>query len=312
MAVRLKDLTKIEDKLVAGHGMCLGCGIPLIFKVILRATEDPIIAANATGCLEVCTTIYPRTAWNMNWIHSAFENAASTIAGVEAMYKSLKKKGKIPADKKIKFMAFGGDGGTYDIGIQALSGAVERGHNFVYVCYDNNAYANTGGQRSSATPLGASATTDPAGAKSAGKVQSRKDLTKIMAAHNMPYVAQASPAKWLDLYNKAEKAFKAEGPAFLNVMCICPTEWKYDTAIGIKLAQLALDTCVWPVYEVEKGKYKINFKPKEKKPVLEWLKPQGRFRHLFKESNAWMLEAIQKDVDKEWAELLKLESPAPK
>jgi pyruvate ferredoxin oxidoreductase beta subunit len=312
MAVRLKDLTKIEDKLVAGHGMCLGCGIPLIFKVILRATEDPIIAANATGCLEVCTTIYPRTAWNMNWVHSAFENAASTIAGVEAMYKSLKKKGRIPADKKIKFMAFGGDGGTYDIGIQALSGAVERGHNFVYVCYDNNAYANTGGQRSSATPLGASATTDPAGVNSAGKIQSRKDLTKIMAAHNMAYVAQASPAKWLDLYNKAEKAFKADGPAFLNVMCVCPTEWKYDSAIGIKLAQLALDTCVWPLYEVEHGKYKVNFKPKEKKPVLEWLKPQGRFRHLFKEDNAWMLEAIQKDVDKEWDALLKLEAPAAK
>jgi pyruvate ferredoxin oxidoreductase beta subunit len=312
MAVRLKDLTKIEDKLVAGHGMCLGCGIPLIFKVILRATEDPIIAANATGCLEVCTTIYPRTAWNMNWVHSAFENAASTIAGVEAMYKSLKKKGRIPADKKIKFMAFGGDGGTYDIGIQALSGAVERGHNFVYVCYANNAYANTGGQRSSATPLGASATTDPAGVNSAGKIQSRKDLTKIMAAHNMAYVAQASPAKWLDLYNKAEKAFKADGPAFLNVMCVCPTEWKYDSAIGIKLAQLALDTCVWPLYEVEHGKYKVNFKPKEKKPVLEWLKPQGRFRHLFKEDNAWMLEAIQKDVDKEWDALLKLEAPAAK
>jgi pyruvate ferredoxin oxidoreductase beta subunit len=312
MAVRLKDLTKIEDKLVAGHGMCLGCGIPLIFKVILRATEDPIIAANATGCLEVCTTIYPRTAWNMNWVHSAFENAASTIAGVEAMYKSLKKKGQISADKKIKFMAMGGDGGTYDIGIQALSGAAERGHNFVYVCYDNQNYANTGGQRSSATPLGASATTDPAGAKSAGKIQGRKDLTKIMAAHNIPYVAQASPARWLDLYNKAEKAFKAEGPAFLNVMCICPTEWKYETSIGIRLAQLALDTCAWPVYEVENGKYKINFKPKEKKPVLEWLKPQGRFRHLFKEDNAWMLEAIQKDVDKEWAELLKMESPASK
>ena len=312
MAIRLKDLAQKEDKLVAGHGMCIGCGIPLIFKVVLRATDDPIIAANATGCLEVCTTIYPRTSWNMNWIHSAFENAAATIAGVEAMFRSLKKKGKIAADREIKFLAMGGDGGTYDIGLQSLSGAVERGHRFVYVCYDNNVYANTGGQRSSATPLGASATTDPSGARSAGKSQGRKDLTKIMAAHNIPYVAQANPAKWLDLYNKAEKAFKAEGPAFLNVLCLCPTEWKYETKLGISLAQLAIDTCAWPLYEVEKGKYKINYKPKEKKPVLEWLKPQGRFRHLFKESNAGMIEAIQKAVDHEWEELLKLEALSAK
>jgi pyruvate ferredoxin oxidoreductase beta subunit len=306
--VKLKELAQTEDKLVAGHGMCLGCGIPLIFKIILRATEDPIIAANATGCLEVCTTIFPRTAWNMTWVHSAFENAAATIAGVEAMYNALKKKGKIPPDKKIKFLAIGGDGGTYDIGIQALSGAVERGHHFVYVCYDNNVYANTGGQRSSATPLGASVTTDPAGAKSPGKIRGRKDLTKILAAHNIPYVAQASPARWQDLYNKAQKAFEANGPAFLNVMCICPTEWKYESSQGIKLAQLALDTCVWPLYEVENGKYRVTYKPKEKKPVLDWLKTQGRFRHLFKEENAGMLEAVQKEVDREWQELLKLEA----
>ena len=306
MAVKLKDLAQMEDRLVAGHGMCLGCGIPLIFKVILRATEDPIVVANATGCLEVCTTIFPRTAWNCMWVHSAFENAAATAAGVETMFKALKNKGKIPADKKIKFLATGGDGGTYDIGIQSLSGAMERGHKIVYVCYDNNAYANTGGQRSSATPLGASATTSPAGAKSPGKIQKKKDLTRILAAHNIPYVAQASPHRWQDLYNKAKKAFEAEGPAFLNVLCLCPTEWKYNESQGIKLAQLAADTCVWPLYEVENGKYKVNYKPKEKKPVLEWLKSQGRFRHLFKEENAWMLEAIQKEVDRDWEELNKL------
>jgi len=306
MAVKLKDLAQMEDKLVAGHGMCLGCGIPLIFKIILRATEDPIVVANATGCLEVCTTIFPRTAWNCMWVHSAFENAAATAAGVEAMFKALKNKGKIPADKKIKFLATGGDGGTYDIGIQALSGAMERGHDIVYVCYDNNAYANTGGQRSSATPFGASATTSPAGTKSPGKIQKKKDLTKILAAHNIPYVAQASPHRWQDLYNKAKKAFEVEGPAFLNVLCLCPTEWKYEESQGIKMARLSADTCVWPLYEVENGKYKVNYKPKEKKPVLEWLKSQGRFRHLFKEENSWMLEVIQKEVDKDWEDLNKL------
>ncbi len=306
MAVKLKDLAQQEDRLVAGHGMCLGCGIPLIFKIILRATDDPIVVANATGCLEVCTTIFPRTAWNCMWVHSAFENAASTIAGVEAMYKALKNKGQIPADKKIRFMGVGGDGGTYDIGLQALSGTMERGHDIVYVCYDNNVYANTGGQRSSATPLGASATTSPAGAKSPGKIQKRKDLTKVLVAHKIPYVAQASPHRWQDLYNKAKKAFELEGPAFLNVLCLCPTEWKYDESQGIKLAQLASDTCVWPLYEVENGKYKINYRPKEKKPVLEWLKSQGRFRHLFKEANAAVLDAIQKEVDEDWQELNRL------
>ncbi len=303
---KLKDLAQMEDRLVAGHGMCLGCGIPLIFKIVLRATEDPIVVANATGCLEVCTTIFPRTAWNCMWVHSAFENAASTIAGVEAMYKSLKKKGKIPAETKFKFLGVGGDGGTYDIGLQALSGAMERGHKIVYVCYDNNVYANTGGQRSSATPLGASATTSPAGSLSPGKLQKRKDLTKVLAAHNIPYVAQASPFRWQDLYNKAKKAFEADGPAFLNILCLCPTEWKYDEAKGIKLAQLASDTCVWPLYEVENGKYKVNYKPKEKKPVLEWLKSQGRFRHLFKEENSWVLEAFQKEVDEDWEDLNRL------
>ncbi len=303
---KLKDLAKMEDRLVAGHGMCLGCGIPLIFKVVLRATEDPLIIANATGCLEVCTTIFPRTSWNMTWVHSAFENAASTIAGIEAMYKALKRRGKIPKDKTIKFMGVGGDGGTYDIGLQALSGTMERGHDIVYLCYDNNAYANTGGQRSSATPLGASATTSPAGEQSPGKLQWRKDLTKILAAHNIPYVAQASPTRWQDLYNKAKKAFEIEGPAFLNVLCLCPTEWKYEESKGIQLAKIAVDTCVWPLYEVENGKYKINYKPKEKKSVLEWIKPQGRFRHLFKEENAWVLEEFQKKVDEEWEELNRL------
>lgn len=305
---KLKDLAAMEDRLVAGHGMCLGCGIPLIFKIILRATEDPLIIANATGCLEVCTTIFPRTSWNVTWIHSAFENAAATIAGVEAMYNVLKRKGKIPQDKNIKFLGVGGDGGTYDIGLQALSGAMERGHNIVYVCYDNNVYANTGGQRSSATPLGASATTSPAGTKIPGKLQRKKDLTKILAAHNIPYVAQASPNRWQDLYNKAKKAFDVEGPAFLNVLCPCPTEWKCDESKTVRLAQTAVDTCIWPLYEVENGKYKINYKPKEKKQILEWLKPQGRFRHLFKEENAGVIEKFQKQVDEDWDQLNKLAS----
>jgi len=275
-----------------------------IVRQILLVAGKNVVVSCATGCLEVATTIFPFTAWRVPFIHSAFENVAATVSGIETAYRSLRKQGKIKEDAR--FIAFGGDGGTYDIGIQALSGAVERGHKIVYLCYDNNAYANTGGQRSSATPFGASATTSPAGSHSPGKLQKRKDLTKILVAHNIPYVAQASPFRWLDLYNKAKKAFEADGPAFLNVLCLCPTEWKYEESKGIKLAQLASDTCVWPLYEVENGNYKVNYRPKEKKPVLEWLKSQGRFRHLFKEKNAWVIEAFQKDVDKDWEELTRL------
>jgi len=304
---KLKDLAMMEDKLVAGHGMCLGCGIPLIFKIVLRATDKPLVIANATGCLEVCTTIFPRTSWNVTWLHSAFENAASTIAGVEAMYKALKRKGRIPREKEIKFLAIGGDGGTYDIGLQALSGTVERGHNIVYVCYDNNVYANTGGQRSSATPMGASATTAPAGSKSPGKLQRRKDISKILVAHNIPYVAQASPGRWQDLMKKVRKAFEIRGPKFMNIISPCNRGWRTRTDDAIALCKIAVNYSYWPLYEVENGVTRITVKPKEKKPITDFLKPQGRFKHMFTSENEWMLKHAQEDIDREW-ELLQKEA----
>ena len=300
----LQEMARKEGAFASGHRLCAGCPVPIITKMLTRVTDYKIVAGSATGCLEVGSSIFPYSSWKVPWIHTAFENVAATISGVEAMYRVHKKKNK--TGKKIKFVAIGGDGGTYDIGLQSLSGAMERGHDIVYLCYDNNAYANTGGQRSSATPLGASATTSPAGRAIPGKLQWRKDLTRIMAAHGLPYVAQGSIHRWQDLFKKAQKAFAIEGPAFLNVLCPCPTEWKYPESQGVKLARLAVETCAWPLYEVEQGKYRITYKPKEKLPVTEWLKPQGRFRHLFKEENAWMLEEIQKRIDAEWAELLRL------
>ncbi|MBI5181652.1 MAG: pyruvate ferredoxin oxidoreductase [Nitrospirae bacterium] len=302
--VKLKDLAQKKPIMEGGHRMCLGCGAPILVNLILRASDAPVVLSNATGCLEVASTIFPYTAWNAPWIHSAFENAAATISGIESMYRAFKKKGKI--DKKINFVAFGGDGGTYDIGFQALSGALERGHRFVYVCYDNGAYMNTGVQRSSATPFGAATTTSPAGVVIPGKLQKRKDLTKIVAAHNIPYVAQASPHNWLDLAKKAEKAFSVDGPAFLNVIAPCPPGWKSEAKDTIGLCKIAVDTCFWPLYEVENGKYTINYKPKEKAPIEVWLKPQGRFRHLFKPENAGLLKQIQEYVDKEWESLQRL------
>jgi len=226
------------------------------------------------------------------------------MSGVETAYRALKKQGKIKKD--IKFVAFGGDGGTYDIGLQSLSGALERGHNFVYVCYDNGAYMNTGIQRSGATPTGASTTTAPAGKASTGKPQLRKDLTAIVAAHRIPYVAQCSVSNWNDLVTKSQKAFAAEGPAFLNVLALCHRGWRYPQQDGIAIAKSAVDTCFWPLFEIENGKnYKINYKPKEKKPITDWLRSQGRFKHLFKPGNEVIIQSIQNDVDTEWEYLIK-------
>ncbi len=298
----LKELSAVPEVLAPGHRLCAGCGAPIVVRQITRGAHAPVVVANATGCLEVSTTVYPFTSWNNPWIHTAFENAAATLSGVETAYRSLKKQGKL--DKEIKFVAFGGDGGTYDIGFQSLSGAMERNHKMVYVCYDNEAYMNTGIQRSSATPKGADTTTSPVGKVSTGKQQNRKDLTKIMAAHNIPYAAQVSPSHWNDLYQKSEKAFAADGAAFINALAPCPRGWRYDAKDTIELCRLAVDTCFWPLYEVENGKTRVTYKPREKKPVTEFLKVQGRFRHLFNPGNEGLLEDIQKEVDRRWEQLL--------
>ncbi len=300
--LRLKELSKRPDRFLHGHRMCSGCGAPIVVKQVLMATEYPIIASNATGCLEVSSCIQEYTAWKIPWIHSAFENAAATISGVEAMYRSLVKQGKID-DKDVKFIAFGGDGGTYDIGFQSLSGAMERGHDMMYICYDNGAYMNTGIQRSSATPFGANTTTCPAGDVIPGKPQHRKDLTRIMAAHGIPYVAQASPAHWSDLIKKVRKAFSIKGPKFLNVISPCNRGWRSKTNDAIALSRLAVNTCYWPLYEIENGITKITVKPKEKKPITDFLKPQGRFKHMFAPQNEWMLKQAQDYVDAQWERL---------
>mgnify|MGYP000927399797 CR=1 FL=1 len=301
----LKELSSVPEVLASGHRMCAGCGAPIVVRQVLRGAKAPVVVANATGCLEVSTTIYPYTSWNSPFIHTAFECAAASLSGVEAAYNSLKRQGKIT--EEIKFVAFGGDGGTYDIGLQSLSGAVERGHNMVYVCYDNGAYMNTGIQRSSATPKGAETTTTPVGKTQPGKTERRKDLTKIMIAHDIPYVAQVAPSHWNDLYKKSEKAFSVEGPAFINALAPCPRGWRYDAEDTIEMCRLAVDTCFWPLYEAEYGKITVTYKPRNKKPVTEFLKAQGRFRHLFSPDNEHILEEIQAEVDRQWEELLALE-----
>jgi pyruvate ferredoxin oxidoreductase beta subunit len=300
----LKELAARELKLAPGHRACAGCIPALTFHQVLRSAPGYVVASCATGCIEVVTTIYPYTAWNIPFIHNAFENSAATISGVEAAYQVLKRKGKI--DKDIKFIGFGGDGGTYDIGLQALSGAMERGHDMLYVCYDNEAYMNTGIQRSSATPFAADTKTAPVGKVHKGKKQYPKNLTEIIIAHDVAYAAQASPSHWRDLNKKVEKALDIEGPAFINILAPCPPGWRFPSDMGLELAKLAVETCFWPLYEFENRKRKLTFKPKQKLPLSEWTKHQGRFRHLHQEENKHLLEAAQKEVDRRWEVLLKL------
>lgn len=254
-------------------------------RAVLRSLHegDRAVIGNATGCLEVSSFMYPYTSWEDSYIHNAFENAGATLSGVETAYRVLKKRGKLPADETFKFITFGGDGGTYDIGFQSLSGAMERGHDIVYVCYDNGAYMNTGIQRSSATPMYADTTTTPVGKESNGKMQNRKDLSSIIADHYVPYVAQTTFTKdFKDIHMKSEKAIYTEGAAFLNIMTPCPRGWRYETSEIMEICRLAVETCYWPLFEVDHGKWILSYEPKKKLPIEDFLKVQGRFKHLFK------------------------------
>ncbi|HOH89855.1 MAG TPA: thiamine pyrophosphate-dependent enzyme [Bacillota bacterium] len=305
MSYNLKEEVQKAERFSGGHRMCAGCGSPVAVRSVLRALkpEDKAVVCSATSCLEVSTFLYPYTAWKDSFIHSAFENAAATISGAETAYNVLKKRGKI--DETYKFIAFGGDGGTYDIGFQSLSGAMERGHDMVYVCYDNEAYMNTGIQRSSSTPHFSDTTTSPAGTVIPGKKQVKKDLTKVIAAHNVPYVAQTTfIGNFKDISEKAHKAIYTPGPAFLNVMAPCPRGWRYPAEDLMEITKAAVETCVWPLFEVIDGKWILNYTPKKKLPVEEYLKKQGRFSHMFKKGNEWMIEAYQAEVDRKWEDLL--------
>lgn len=301
-----KEIQGREERLAPGHRMCAGCGGTIAVRNVLKALHpgDKAVIGNATGCLEVSTFTYPYTAYEDSYIHNAFENAGATLSGVETAYRVLKKKGKI--SENYKFITFGGDGGTYDIGLQSLSGAMERGHDMVYVCYDNGAYMNTGIQRSSATPMYADTTTTPSGSVSNGKPQARKDLAGIIASHHIPYVAQTTfIGNMKDLYQKAERAIYTPGAAFLNIMAPCPRGWRYEAPDILEICRLAVETCYWPLFEVVEGKWILNYKPKNKLPLEEFLRRQGRFKHLFKPGNEELIAAFQKEVNRRWEELLK-------
>jgi pyruvate ferredoxin oxidoreductase beta subunit len=309
---RLKSLVRNEDgtpPLRGGHALCQGCGAPMVVRTIVDSIHTPVVIVSATGCLEVATTRYPTTAWNVPWLHVAFENAAAVVSGVESAYRALARRGALPQEGKVTFVVLAGDGGTYDIGLQALSGALERGHRFLFVCYDNEAYMNTGVQRSGATPFGASTTTSPAGEAALGKAQRRKDMTAIAVAHHVPYVAQAASTHWFDLSEKVVRAARADGPAFLNVLTNCPVGWGHEPRIALDVVNAAVDSCYWPLYEVVDGTYRLTYTPEHKVPVEEWLRPQKRFAHLFAAGAASLRAEIQAQVDADWAELLERCTP---
>jgi len=297
--VTLKELPTTE-LFGPGHRMCTGCGPAATTRMTMKALQKPAIIVSATGCLEVASTIYPDTAWKVPWVHTLFENAAAVAAGIEA---SLQKEGKVDS---VDVIAFGGDGGTFDIGIQALSGALERKHDFTYICYDNEAYMNTGIQRSGATPYGASTTTTPAGSKIPGKMDAKKDLIGICVAHGVEYAATASMAYWNDYMTKVRKAAAVKGPAVIHVLAPCPLGWRFETSETVKLAKLAVQTRYFPVYEVENGTYKLSIKVPKPVPLEEFLKPQGRFRHLFAPEFASHLEELKRQVESNWTRISRL------
>ncbi|MDR1546813.1 MAG: pyruvate ferredoxin oxidoreductase [Deltaproteobacteria bacterium] len=305
--VTAKNFPKGPDSLASGHRACQGCGEVLALRLLLKALGTEFIAVSATGCMEVCTGPFPQSAWRMPWIHVAFENAAAVASGVESAVKVLRRKGRGP-DKRIPVVAVAGDGGTADIGLQALSGALERGHeDFVYICLDNEAYMNTGIQRSSATPFGANTTTSPVGSKSRGQYSWKKNMPAIAAAHGVPYVATANPAFHLDLMNKIRRAVAIPGPAYLHVYAPCPTGWRMKPELAVESGRLAVSTRIFPLYEVLDGRYVINRKVDNPAPLTDYFKVQGRFKHLGEKDVAYITERVNQEYDK----LVKLSEAFP-
>ncbi len=297
-AVFVPKLVTKRENFAPGHRACIGCGEALAVRLACKPLGQRVIIVTATGCIEIISSQLPYTSWRVPWIHTLFENTAAVASGIESGLKILMKKGRI-AQQEIKVVAMAGDGATSDIGLQALSGAMERGHDFLYICFDNEAYMNTGVQRSSATPFGASTTTSPAGRVSIGQVTWKKDMPAIAAAHDIPYVATACPSYPFDLMDKVAKGAATPGPAYVHILSPCPTGWRFAPDLTVRLGRLAVETGIFPLYEVENGTYRLNFDFPKLRPVTDYMKLQGRFRHLSED----VINKIQQRVNREYAKL---------
>jgi pyruvate ferredoxin oxidoreductase beta subunit len=302
LSIYVPKLVTTKEYIAAGHRACSGCGEVLAVRYVCKALGRNTIISNATGCMEIISSPLPESAWEVPWIHTLFENASAVASGIESGLKALKRKHGYT--KEVKVVAMGGDGGTADIGLQSLSGAMERGHDFIYVCYDNEAYMNTGIQRSSETPFGASTTTAPFGKKSMGQHTQKKNMPAIAAAHDIPYVATSCSSYPFDIMAKIEKAKKIKGPSYIHILSVCPTGWRCPSNSTIKMGRLAVETGIFPLYEIENGEYKLNIDYPKLRPVEDYLKAQGRFRHLTKEHT----DEIQAKVDEEYNKLKMLSS----
>ncbi len=292
-----KNLVPKEEFLSPGHRACGGCGLGITIRLSLKVLGRDTVVGVPAGCWTVVGAIVPYIAWRVNWMETLFENSAAVMSGVESGLKALTRKGKIPP-RKVNVVVFAGDGATNDIGVSALSGALERGHDFLYICLDNEAYMNPGVQRSSATPHGAATTTSPVGKVTTGQLTWKKNMAAIVAAHDIPYVATASPSYPFDLMNKVKKGAEIVGPAYIHVLAPCPTGWRLAPNLTIDIGKLAVETGVFPLYEVEDGRYKLSVSPAKLKPVEEYLKPQGRFRHLTQKEIAQIQERVEREYSR--------------
>jgi pyruvate ferredoxin oxidoreductase beta subunit len=306
LAIYAPRLITTKDYFASGHRACSGCGEVLAVRYVCKALGRDTIVSMATGCMEIVSSPLPQTSWEVPWIHTLFENASAVASGIECGLKALKRKHGYT--KEVKVVAMGGDGSTADIGLQSLSGAMERGHDFIYVCYDNEAYMNTGIQRSSETPWGASTTTAPAGKLSFGQHTQKKNMAAIAAAHNIRYVATSCSSYPFDIMAKIEKAKKVKGPSYIHILSVCPTGWRTASNLTVTMGRLAVETGVFPMYEIEDGKYTLNFDYPKLRPVEDYLKVQGRFRHLTKENTA----EIQEHVTAEYERLRLLAGKKPR
>jgi len=298
----LKDFSTSADRFEGANLLCPGCAHSIIVREVLNATNDDLVLSASTGCLEVCTAVYPYTSWDASWIHIGFENGSTAVAGAEAMYKALKKKNRLKQPERTpKFVSFAGDGASYDIGFQWISGCFERGHDMMHVVLDNEVYANTGGQRSSSTPIGGSNTTSPAGTHSYGEKMKKKDMMAIMAAHGSPYVAQVAPNKWKNMVKAIQHGLAVEGPVFINAVSPCTTEWKFAPEDTMMVTDLSTDSLVFPLYEIIGGReLNITYRPKNVVSVRDYMGAQGLFKHLFQPKYEYIIDEWQKSVDADW------------
>ena len=296
LSIYAPKLVTTKEYIASGHRACSGCGEVLAVRYVCKALGRNTIISNATGCMEIISTPLPESAWEVPWIHTLFENASAVASGIECGLKALKRKHGYT--KEVKVVAMGGDGATADIGLQSLSGAMERGHDFIYICYDNEAYMNTGIQRSSETPFGASTTTAPSGKNSLGQHTQKKNMAAIAAAHNIQYVATSCSSYPFDIMAKVEKAMKVKGPTYIHILSVCPTGWRCPSNSTIKMGRLAVETGIFPMYEIENGKYTLNIDLPKLRPVEDYLKLQGRFRHLDKDNTAEIQEKVLEEYNK--------------